>query len=253
MSRKEQKKHELAHLLAFKDTISDFPEGNIPDNEENPDFPISTPEKIIGVELTEIFHEPKINGTTLQAEENYIFEILRKAKELYKTSKNLPIIVWVDLRIGTDFKKRSIDSISKSLVRIVEENIPDEDSFKEVRKTWEIDDPLPKVISSITIIRFGSLTKSRWGPTGIGGAMPPIPHEFVQKSIDKKNSKLESYRKRCDEVWLVLVVYGFLPSTFFEVSGKALTVVYNSNFERTYLFDFQKKKSLILKTVSQNS
>lgn len=253
MSRKEQKYHELAHLLAFKETVSDFPDGNIPEDQENPDFLISTSEKTIGIEHTEIFHEIKKSGTTLQAEESYIFKILHKAKKLYNESNNIPLIIWVDLRIGTDFKKRNIDSIAKNLVRIVEENIPEQESFNEVKKTWEIDDPLPKVVSSITIIRFGSLTKSSWAPIGISGAMPNVPPEFVQKSIDKKNPKVEDYKKRCDEVWLVIVVYGYLPSTLFEVSGKAISELYSSNFDRTYLFDFQKNKSFLLKTVSPNS
>lgn len=253
MSRKEQKYHELAHLLAFKETISDFPNGNIPEDQENPDFPITTPEKTIGIEHTEVFHESKKNGTALQAEENYIFNILHKAKKFYNESKNIPLIVWIDLKIGTDFKKRNIDSIARNLVRIVEENIPEQDSFNEVKRTWEIDDPLPKVVSSIMIIRFGSLTESSWSPIGLSGAMPKVPPEFVQKSIDKKNPKVEDYKKRCAEVWLVIVVYGYLPSTLFEVSGKALSEIYNSNFDRTYLFDFQKKKSFLLKTVSPKS
>ena len=248
MSVKEKKYHELAHIIAFKGTISDFPEGDIPKDQENPDFPIYANGKTIGIELTRVFHESKKNGNSLQAEETYVFDIVHKAKELYSKAINVPIIVWIDLRIGTDFKKQSIDTIAAELVHFVKKRIPEQNSYKEVKRTSKIDDPLSKVVYSVTILRFETLTRSSWIPIGISGAIGILPPEFVQQRIDKKNPRVQDYKQKCDEIWLVIVVYGLLPSSFFEVSGKVISETYSSNFDRTYLFDFQKNKSYFLKT-----
>lgn len=235
-------------MLAFKDSISDFPDGDIPKDKEHPDFPISTSDKTVGIEHTEIFHKPRKNGTTLQAEENYIFQILSKSKKVYDDSNNVPVVVWISFAIGARFAKRQIDSIAKALVRIVEKNIPKQNETTEIKRTWRANDPLPKEVSSVTIIRFGNREKSEWAPIGLGGAVPEIPHEFVQESINRKNMKVGEYRYRCDEIWLLIVVYGFLPSTWFDVSGSALEQHYISDFDRTYLFDFQYKRAFLLNT-----
>lgn len=249
MQRKEQKYRELAHLLAFKESIPDFPHGKIPKNKEHPDFPISSSTKTIGIEHTEVFHKPKKNGCTLQAEENYIFQILNRSKRLYDCSNNVPVVVWVNISIGTQFSKRQIDSIAKALVQVVKNNIPeDEKESIELKRNWRAEDQLPKKISSITIIRFGNRENSAWLPIGLGGAVPEITYDLVQESINRKNHKVDNYRIKCDEIWLLIVVYGFLPSTWFDVTGNALEEKYISDFDRTYLFDFQNKKAIHLKT-----
>ncbi|MEX0720586.1 MAG: hypothetical protein WD059_07950 [Balneolaceae bacterium] len=199
MSRKEQKNQELAHLLAFKESIPDFPEGEIPKDKEHPDFPISTSNKIVGIEHTEVFHEPRKNGTTMQAEENYIFQILNKSKRLFDSSNNEPVVVWVSFSIGTQFSKRQIDSIAKALVQRVKNNIPEQNETIKIRQTWEADDPLPKEITSITVIRFENREKSGWAPVSLGGAIPEIPFNFIQESINRKNQKVSNYRIKCDE------------------------------------------------------
>ena len=78
--------------------------------------------------------------------------------------------------------------------------------------------------------------------------MPDIPSDLVLARINQKNDKVGKYREQCDEIWLLIVVDGFLPSTWFDVSGEALKQTYQSSFDRTYLFDFQKKKAIRLST-----
>jgi hypothetical protein len=251
MSRKEQKHRELAHLLAFKESIPDFPDGEITEDKEHPDFQISTSGKTVGIEHTEIFHVSRKNGTTLQAEENYIVQILSKSKKLYDSSNGVPVVVWVNFSIGAHFTKRRIEPIAKVLVSIVESNIPEANGTVEIRSTWKSEDPLPKEISSVTIILYEDRKQSGWAPIGLGGAVPEIPHEFVQKRITRKNEKVDEYRLRCDEIWLLIVVYGFFPSTWFDVSGSALEEFYVSDFDRTYLFDFQNTKAFRLSSKTQ--
>jgi len=250
MSRIEQKNRELAHLSAFRESITDFPTGEINNDQKNPDFIIHSDHKLIGIEHTEIFHEANKDNRTLQAKENYIFKILNRAKEIYDSSNNKSVVVWVNFSSNPRLGTNKIDPISDSLVEIVKENIPEINQTKKIRHTWSKGDPLPEEIGSITIGNFRSQDKSSWHPP-MAGFQPEVPIQYVQKSIDKKNGKVKDYLKICDDIWLLIVVYELWPSTLFDVSGEALNKSYLSKFDRTYLFDFQNKQAYKLKTYSQ--
>jgi len=71
------------------------------------------------------------------------------------------------------------------------------------------------------------------------GFVTELPVSRVKERIEAKNAKLSDYRSQCDAVWLLIVVDGRQPSTFFDVSGQALRETYDSSFDRTYLFDFR--------------
>jgi hypothetical protein len=87
----------------------------------------------------------------------------------------------------------------------------------------------------------------------MSGFEPELPTSLVEKRIEDKNTKLPDYRSRCSVVWLMIVVDGGRPSTFFDVSGQALDKTYESGFDRIYLFDFQNSKAYRLMTTGPNS
>lgn len=76
----------------------------------------------------------------------------------------------------------------------------------------------------------------------MAGAEPEVPTSYIRERIQDKNTKITEYRDRCDEIWLLLVVDGGRPSTFFDVAGEVLENVYDSKFDQTYLSDFQRKQ-----------
>lgn len=247
MSRKYQQYREKAHLLAFKESIKIFPEGEII-NDERPDFLIKNEQHITGIELTELFHEPRKDGTVLQARENYIFQILNEATQLYNSlnlsSVNVHAIFSVHAKLG----KRKVDRLVEQLVDIVKKNIPFENKAYTTIRRASSDNILPSELSMVKVVRLNGIENSTFYPTGIGGAIPEIPTKYIEDAISSKNEKVEEYRNRCDKIWLLLVVDGFLPSSWFEVKGPALEKTYSTNFDKTFIFDFQHKKSFLLKT-----
>ena len=144
--------------------------------------------------------------------------------------------------------KRKVDRLAEQLVDIVKENIPTENkAYTTIRRTLT-NNMLPSELSMVKVVRLDSIEESKFYPTGIGGAIPEIPAEFIEEAINLKNKKVEEYRSRCDKIWLLLVVDGFLPSSWFEVKGPALEETYKSNFDKTYILDFQHENSFLLKT-----
>lgn len=246
MSRKSQQSREKVHLIAFKEGFEGFPKGEII-NDERPDFLIKNEKNVIGIELTELFHKPRKDGTILQARENHIFEILNAARELYNSINFATVNVHVNFSIHAKLRKRKAKRLSVKLVDIVKKNIPSEDIATKTILRASSCNILPPELSMVKIVRLDGIEKSNFYPTGIGGAIPKIPAEYIEEGIRSKNEKVEEYRYRCDKIWLLLVVDGFLPSSWFEVDGSALEKTYDSNFDKTYILDFQRKRSFLLK------
>ena len=63
-----------------------------------------------------------------------------------------------------------------------------------------------------------------------------------------KENKLPSYRNTISEVWLLLAVEGFQPSTWLDVGGSALEAEYTTGFDRVYVLDYQKREGIRLST-----
>lgn len=247
MKLSDKKQKEYAHLLAFKDSISDFPTGAINFDVEQPDFLIQSATGIVGIEHTEMYHEPREDGRSLQATETYVHQILRRAKEIHKDKGGKAALVWLNLTSGARLNKAKVEPLATTLADLVQTRMPPNLEPTEIRQTWDDKSVLPHEFSSVTIFCADSIQEPVWGPV-MASAFPEIPSDFVQARIDQKNDKVNQYLVQCDEVWLLIVVYGFLPSTWFDVSGEALKETYQSSFARTYLFDFQKRNAIRLST-----
>ncbi len=245
MTISDQKKKEYAHLLAFKDSLPDFPQGQITLDVECPDFLVQSATGIVGIEHTEVYHEPRKDGGSLQATETYVHQILLRAKEIHRDQGGRPALVWLNLTSGARLNKAKVGPLATDLANIVQTKMPPNQESTKIRQTWNDKSHLPPEFSSVTIFRYDSLQDPVWGPI-MAGWMPDITSGIIQERIGCKNSKILKYRERCDEVWLLIVVYGYLPSTLFDVSGKALEHTYQSSFDRIYLFDFQKRNAIRL-------
>ena len=247
MTLSDKKKKEYAHLLAFKESISDFPEGSINPDVEQPDFLIQSADGIVGIEHTEVYHEPRKDGSSLQATETYVLQILSCAEQLHQNQGGKPALVWLNLTSGARLNKAKVEPLATALADIARRHTPGNLEPVQIRQTWDDQSVLPEEFSSVSIFCADSIQTPVWGPV-LAGHMPDIPSDFVQERIDSKNDKVSKYREHCDEVWLLIVVHGDLPSKWLEVSGEALKQTYQSSFNRTYLFDFQRRNAILLST-----
>ncbi len=240
-----QKKREKAHFYDFKVSLDDFPEGKI-DHRDTPDFRVCTDSGILGIEHTELFHEPRKDGTVLQARETHIWRTVEQARKIYQSRSNVPVNVrlrFSNLEIG----KNDVSRLSDRLVTIVERNVPIEDWNKTIKQTWGKDSLLPREFATLAIHRFDGIEEMIWMPA-LGGFQPEIPIEMVQERIRAKEKKLDAYLECCDALWLLIVAEGFMPSSWFDFVGDAIEHTYSSGFNRTFVFDFQNQQAIRLKT-----
>lgn len=80
------------------------------------------------------------------------------------------------------------------------------------------------------------MARASWYPNR-GGGYGEADVARVQETIDRKSQKLDKYRAKCVRVWLVIVVDGFAPSSFMDLSGAAIGHTYWSPFDRVFYFE----------------
>src|SRR3954447_22386798 len=100
----QNEREQYSHILRFKESFSDFPEGIIC-FDDNPDVLIKTQEGFWGIEHT------RLNCRVLKEQESLEQRIVDRAKEIYESSGGPPLYVTAlfdsKIRLGV----KDIDSI----------------------------------------------------------------------------------------------------------------------------------------------
>jgi hypothetical protein len=73
-----------------------------------------------------------------------------------------------------------------------------------------------------------------------GGSMHRLSPQDVQARIDPKNLLCPTYRRHCDQVWLMLIATMDAPSRYVELTPPAAAHAYDSRFDRLFYFDSSK-------------
>lgn len=240
----DQKKKEFKSLNRFFDLIGFKLNDNIKFG-ESPDFLIQQENSILGVEVTEIFQMPPEDGVYLQEQEKIKSDIISTTEDILK-EKGIPTVkVYVsfndNFRINIDtskfaLKKRDRYSIPKILVDIICNNIP---NFAEKIEVYGVYcEKLPIQINSVHISREESYSKIFVG-TSSGGILPPLDYDNLNKTINAKNNKINTYKEKCDECWLLIISNDIhFEKTFdLENSMPALDSCYNFEFNKVFFVE----------------
>ncbi len=91
------KTRELTHLQHFKEICGFFPDGEI-EKSEKPDFIIHDEDKLLGIELTEIFQPGTSGGESLQAQDALAQRVVRQVSALYSKNNAKPLYVQILFR-----------------------------------------------------------------------------------------------------------------------------------------------------------
>lgn len=177
---------------------------------ENPDFLIYREKDILGIEITEIFkkHNPQREPAPLQAIETGWAKTCEQADKLWSEFELPNIEVSVDFNDHYHVNDSNIGRLAKILVKIAGQNIPDKNNFALLKSENFPLNYFPDEILSTIISRSDNLASSYWH-FGHGGFVPELKEEQIIERITKKNKRVDDYLKKCNEVWLLLIIHGW--------------------------------------------
>jgi hypothetical protein len=125
-----------------------------PKSDASPDFPVATPEGVIGIEVTKIHHADK-----RRQQESECRSLVDAACRLYESESTIPLEVKVHFAGSTQFNKRNSDKFARILANLVLTNIPQPDSWIDLENNWENPGFFPYEIVGLSIIRLSAFRR----------------------------------------------------------------------------------------------
>lgn len=258
---KFKKKEEKEQVNLFFNTNigkSILTENNIINIQENesPDFLlIKNDETKYALELTQFIAENK-NTQYSQALIRYGNNLCNYAKEHYGI--NISILIdkydkrkfspkWsdhIDYAYNPGF---SIippkDTLNKELENILTKNIDNLKGSKLVLEWIKIKDDYYKISIDTHICPW---TNKYDCMVNNAGEVSFDPIDELQKCIDKKNKKVNTYKQNCAKCFLLVYVPSSRYGNYYSFSESSLKHKYNSKFDNIFMFEEKTKKSYIL-------
>jgi hypothetical protein len=224
---------------------------------ESPDFLINLGGRTVGIEVTELFvHrgssvallQPKQGallepqGSPLQAKESIATLIVSEARKIYLDANNPPVRSQIVLsnRIAPGIDKTKGGQIAKLIADQIQ---------RMSRQTTEVADwrsredgeenPLSEWVNFISVRRVPELCFARWIPTNNSvGFVSTLTAQRLQEEIDKKAAKINTYKKRAEEIWLLIVADRTRSSQKFSVIPDFPLDSISSPLARTYYYGY---------------
>jgi hypothetical protein len=202
-----------------------------------PDFLISTPSHVLGIEHREVLKPHKGDGPPERANERYEDEVLAMGQELAEL-RGLPrarVSVLFGNTVPTARSKRL--ELARVLEQLIHDHMPEDG--KGVRLGYgDFRGRGIHGVDQVFIHRNDRVTRSGIWVAPRAGFVWRDCVPLLQSAIDDKAAKYTSYLKHCDECWLLIVADSFKPSAKIHADEKGLAHVFTSPFAKTFFLDF---------------
>lgn len=251
----EKKRHEKFLLDRFLEHQGITPTRIDPG--ESPDFLVDIDGRTVGVEVTQLFikrcnSEARLlpeekalleaKEPTLQAIESITSSIVSKARRIYLDADNPPVhsqilfSSWIKPNI--DNKKR--DQVAKLIAdQIQGMSLQNSEVANWRSREDEKENPLSDWVIFISAQRVPELRFARWSPTNNSvGFVSTLTPERLQEEIDKKASRISAYKKRAEEIWLLIVADRTRSSQKFSVMPDFPLDSISSPFAKTFYYGY---------------
>jgi hypothetical protein len=227
MSRKVEKEGAYVNLL-----LHSIPSlcKVVPKKAEAPDFLFNLNGKTIGIEVTELnVPSRRLPHRQIESMEDFITS---HARDLV-VQRSLPFLsVWLFFNIQESIKTDRLRAIAQAVADTVEWSIP------KVGERIELEYPSacnvhPREVDQIHIVRHEHAQRQWWRTVRSSRVMRKVAPLF-QEAIAQKDKKYSSYRKQCNECWLLLGAEGTSQSSAIRPEKDVFSQKFLSRFERAF-------------------
>ncbi|WP_449412407.1 hypothetical protein [Pandoraea soli] len=217
-----------------------WPMGTVDATGEEPDIVVIGSSAQYGVEVTEMMRDG------VRAIEETRRLICEKAQRLFLRSLNADCLdVKVVFRDHENLNPRVQETVATHLAAIVGSRIPSIPTGVFAARLEEGTDFESDLFTSVWLHHHPNCPRSRWQPVGAWW-VPVASAESVQATIDKKERKIAAYRKRVEEVWLLIVLQGFSGSASWSVDDAVFSHCFSTTFDGLVLLDYAMNRAHVL-------
>lgn len=208
---------------------------------ESPDYIIKNKDRIIGLELTEIFQDSDGKYSKLQRKSNDWKTFTEEFIKELQPKIDFKFMVGIYFSRFHSIKKSEKHDVILKMVEACMPKLVRLENKKHLIIDY-VNCNLPEQIDSIHFSRYDALLESmNFQPEG--GPVRELSSPILQKVIDKKDKKLPTY-SNCDEYWLVIHEGNYYAGSFTDEIAGQLSI--KSTFDKVFLFRTKTLDLIIL-------
>jgi hypothetical protein len=223
---------ECEYFSSFRYFEPEIQSGSIT-HSESPDFRVNVTDRVIGVEVTQLF-KPRSGRDIESAQERILEEACQRAEEQRLPPANVSLFFCLRRPLDTAARSR----IANAVVRVVAEQMPRDGESVELERA----PGQPREVDLILINRVHCRAPGRWQLGLEFGADERDAANVIQERIATKAKRISSYLEFCNECWLLLVADSFRTSGRLAFDDSCQSHGFISQFARTYVLDFGKPR-----------
>jgi hypothetical protein len=202
---------------------------------ETPDFRLRE-DGSLGLEVVELFRSAD-EEVEPQALEGGWCQVADQCAISW-SKRGLPEVeVWLDFNDAQHVPKRRAREVADKIVALVEHSLPPRGGEILVRSDRQSTASFPQELAAFRVSRLVSYEGSYWHADGPAVWVERLTPDKVQRTLTSKESKVQSYRSRVRDVWLLLVVHGWRESSLMDVPESVTMSRYRSGFDAAFLLD----------------
>jgi hypothetical protein len=216
-----------------------------------PDLLISLPNKIIGVEHTRLYREDRDlpSGRQPRPQEIYHQQIVKLAQSYFRVQSDILLYLLVDFKDPSNYRRQNMDSEAQALAQSVYSTITTSAATLLSENYWSMHAwsaqksgiPFPAGVNSYSYSIVAKPSYELWAPW-YGYMVPMLDIPKIEQVIQQKESKIESYLARCNEIWLLIATDIGMPSSHYSLPDNFNTYKVKSSFDRIFsLLAFKKQ------------
>lgn len=211
---------------------------------EEPDFLVWNGEKNCGIEIVQYVRGQGRDGSRLRWREELHNQIVASAKLKHEARSPIVLSVHVHWFHHRELRGSDVEWVSDELSKLVSEYellAINESIAIEPDYRAQINDFITRVS-----LRRRSSGRNAWSNVEVGPA--EADGRELQDLISLKNVKVNTYLKKCSEVWLIIVADGQRISSSGELNNGVRQMKFESEFDNVLYFDAEAESVIELLT-----
>jgi len=227
------KEREHRYLAELRKCVPELPPGEPIDDSEPPDFLLGSRPNRIGIEFTEYHHPPKPGKRPHQEVQSLKNRVVKLAEQLHAQAGGPALYVTTIFGRHGRLSKETVRPIAKAFAdAVLSQDVPRSGHDASVRIPREL---LPREIAQARA--HGSVDgEDKLWQADAGGWVAQIAPSDVQREVARKLRIVDTARRRCDALWLV-IVHNLVRGEPCELSAQARTAEYTHAFDRLLWLD----------------
>jgi len=234
---KKKKEAERRYIEAFFQSRPDLQVGPVQDEEE-PDFLLQESSPMVGVEVTYFTAEQQKWESSPEEQDSLRQRVMQIAQTSYKEAGGRPLEVQVIFRPDCRFRlsKRRAPQLAQELADLVLPQPENISLWQQMPVDTGRDDLLPPEIEGLSTLRVPTHEHGGWFDQP-GGWTGHATKADIVRIVAPKELKIPVYRKKCEEIWLLIVFRPVGDSTYLRPPTEPLPFSVATSFDRIFCME----------------